>query len=261
MAIQQEPEQKSGGAPAWMCTFADLMSLLLTFFVLLLSMSSTEAAKFRAMAGSLRDAFGMRSDLALSPTSMSDEILPNDDARQGDPQPEPEADEFEQELRESLEAAGLDMENVTLEGDKDTVVLRLDSDVLFASGDAALKPEAYPAIDAIAAYLSTTNYTLDVVGHTDSVPIATSLYPSNWELSAARAGQAVRRLTEQHVDPARLRAIGRADTGPVAENNTEQGRRENRRVEFIFTRPPDPESMSLPKTVEPESPPADSSLE
>ena len=248
MAFEPPPEEKSGGAPAWMCTFADLMSLLLTFFVLLLSMSSTEAAKFRAMAGSLRDAFGLKSDFALSPSSMSDEILPHDDERQGD-EGSPDS-ELERELMKELEEAGVDLDLATLEGDKDTVVLRLDSDLLFASGDATLKPEAYPALNAIARYLRSTDYLLDVVGHTDNLPISTALFPSNWELSAARAGQAVRHLTEQRVPPERLRAIGRADTEPVADNATAAGREENRRVEFIFTHPPRPGAMSLPNEAE-----------
>jgi chemotaxis protein MotB len=259
MAFEKKEEAKSGGAPAWMCTFADLMSLLLTFFVLLLSMSSTEAAKFRAMAGSLRDAFGMRSDLALSPTPMSDEILPHDDERQGD-DGQPETDEFERELKEALEALGVDTGELKLEGD-DTVLLRLEGDLLFASGEATLKPEALPAIDAIAKYLRSTDYTLDVIGYTDNVPISTTVFPSNWELSAARAGQAVRRLTEQDVESDRLRAIGRAETQPIAGNDTPEGRSENRRVEFIFTKPQTPKSMTLPGAVEPADESADRTVE
>jgi chemotaxis protein MotB len=217
------------------------------------------------MAGSLKDAFGMKSDLAISPTSMSDEILPHDDERQGD-EGSPQADQFEKELMEALEEAGVDLAAVTLDGDEDTVVLRLDSDLLFASGDATLKAEAFPALDAIAVYLKSTAYTLDVVGHTDDVPIATAMFPSNWELSAGRAGQAVRRLTEQEVEPKRLRAIGRADTEPVADNATAEGRGENRRVEFIFTRPPAPGAISLPDAsppgaVEPAQQPADNPAE
>jgi len=240
MPVEQQEEPKAG-APAWMVTFADLMSLLLTFFVLLLSMSSTEAAKFRAMAGSLRDAFGMKSDFALSPTSMSDEILPHDDERQGDASAD---DELERELREALEELGVDTGDMKMEGD-DSVLLRLDGDLLFASGEARLKPKALPVLDAIARYLNGTNYVLDVVGYTDNVPISTPVFPSNWELSAARAGQAVRRLSEQGVAPERLRAIGRAETEPIAGNDTPQGRSKNRRVEFNFTRPQAPEELDF----------------
>ncbi len=259
MPVEQQEESGGKGAPAWMCTFADLMSLLLTFFVLLLSMSSTEVQKFRAMAGSLRDAFGMKSDLALSPTPMSDEILPRDDERQGD-DGSPDSEESERELREALEELGIDVGDMKLDGDEDTVVLRLEGDLLFDSGEASLKPEALPALDAIANYLATTNYELDVVGHTDNVPIATAVYPSNWELSAARAGQAVRHLTEQQVEPARLRAIGRAETEPIDDNSTAEGRASNRRVEFIFTQPASPGALTLP-SVEPPAEAADSTGE
>lgn len=245
MAIEQQEEPKSGGAPAWMCTFADLMSLLLTFFVLLLSMSSTESAKFRAMAGSLRDAFGMKSDFALSPTSMSDEILPHDDERQGDAGSQKDA-ELEAELREALEELGVELGDMKLDGDEDSIVLRLEGDLLFDSGEATLKPEALPALDAIAKYLRGTRYQLDVVGHTDNVPIATAAYPSNWELSAARAARAVRHIAERQVEPKRLRAIGHAEIEPIADNSTAEGRAKNRRVEFIFTQPPTPGTMTLP---------------
>jgi chemotaxis protein MotB len=258
MRIEVE-EHKKAGAPLWMCTFADLMSLLLTFFLLLLSMSSTELAKFRAMAGSLRDAFGAKSDLAIAPISMSDEILPQIDERRGD-ESSPAAGEFERELTQSLERAGVEIESAMVQVDQNTVSLRLESDLLFPSGDAALRPEAIPVLDAVARYVKTTNYTLDIAGHTDNVPIQTSTYPSNWELSAARAGSAVRHLTERGVDSRRLRAIGCADTEPVADNSTADGRSANRRVEFVFTRPRAARTLRLPakEGVEPPGRAADS---
>ena len=115
------------------------------------------------------------------------------------------------------------------------MALRLESDLLFASGDATLRPQAVPVLDAVARYFKTTDYTLDVAGHTDNVPIQTATYPSNWELSTARATEVVRRLIEQAaVAPARLRVAGRADTEPVASNETEDGRRRNRRIEIIL---------------------------
>ena len=232
------PEAPKKGAPGWMCTFADMMALLLTFFVLLVTMSNTELAKFRAMAGSMRHAFGAPADVGVQP--MSDEILPLQDG--GD---------LEQQFLDRLADAG------GLEGNQDTVVLQLESDLLFASGDAALTPAARPPLRAVARAMAGTDYSLDVVGHTDNVPIATQAFPSNWELSAARAGQAVRYLTELGVPAERLRAIGRADTAPVADNVTARGRGQNRRVELIFTRYASPQTMTLPEAVEPPAGAAD----
>jgi chemotaxis protein MotB len=230
-------ETKKAGAPGWMCTFADLMCLLMTFSVLLLTMSSTELAKFKAMAGSMQQAFGT-SNRIIQPISMSDEILPSD------ANGPTTASELEREVLKRLAEAG------GLKGDKSTVIVQLESDLLFASGDATLTPAARPPLRALARVMAGTDYSLDVVGHTDNVPIATAEFPSNWELSAARAGQAVRYLAEQGVPPARLRAIGRADTAPVSDNLTARGRERNRRVELIFTKYPEPQRMTLPAVVE-----------
>ncbi len=232
MAVQIEDEPKPG-APEWMVTFADLMSLLLTFFVLLLSFSSTEVVKFKQMAGSLKEAFGMRSELALSDTVQSDEMLPVLDPEQGSAAAESASAEVMRELQQMLAEMGLEKQGgatITPEG----VVLQLSGDLFFASGRAELNPGAFDVLDKIAQQLQRTGRPLDVIGHTDDIPIATPVYPSNWELSAARAGHAVRYLSEQGVAPGRLRAIGQAQTAPVDTNDTAEGRSRNRRVEFVF---------------------------
>jgi chemotaxis protein MotB len=234
MSIEVE-EDKPAGAPGWMTTFADLMSLLLTFFVLLLSFSNTEVVKFRELAGSMREAFGLKSELALSDMPSGESILPEHDAKEGEGEG-PQVDELEQELRDAMAETQTPGEALKRLEDG-TIVLQLEGDLMFGSGDARLNPRALPVLSIIAGKLRATEYSLDIVGHTDDVPIATAVYPSNWELSAARAGQAVRYLTEQGVEPRRLRAIGQADTVPVAANDGPKNRAANRRVELIFTRP------------------------
>ncbi len=223
-----------------MVTFADLMSLLLTFFVLLLSFSNMEIVKFQAMVGSVREAFGMKSPFELSDIPTGTDILPNQtpqpgevDATVSDEDPTPQ--QVREKLQELLEEAGLADKGVAIETDTG-VVLQLSGDVLFDSGQAQIKDGAAPLLEELAQYTLSVKYKLDVVGYTDNIPIATAIYPSNWELSAARAGQAVRYLTERGVDPARLRAIGRADTNPLQSNDTPEGRAHNRRVEFVYTR-------------------------
>ncbi len=113
-------------------------------------------------------------------------------------------------------------------------MLNISGDLMFASGESALSPEAVKILDRIASYVLKSERPLDVLGHTDDVPIATSHFPSNWELSAARAGSAVRYLTERGVRADRIRAIGHASTKPVAGNESPEGRSLNRRVEFVF---------------------------
>lgn len=242
--IEEEAEDPPLGAPAWMVTFADLMSLLLTFFVLLLSFSNMEVVKFQAMVGSVREAFGMKSPFELSDVPTGTDLLPHQnpqtgeggeggEGEAGDEDPTPQ--EVREKLQQVLEEAGLADKGVAVETDTG-VVLQLSGDVLFDSGQAQVKDGASALLKELAKYTLSVEYSLDVVGYTDNIPIATVVYPSNWELSAARAGQAVRYLTEKGVDPSRLRAIGRADTNPLQSNDTPEGRAHNRRVEFVYTR-------------------------
>ena len=224
-------EECKVGAPDWMVTFADLMSLLLTFFVLLLSFSNTEIIKFRTMAGSVRNALGLKSEFALSDIPMGNKLLPYEDPKEGDGGSA--AKDMERQLNEILQQAGLEGGSAKL--NKHGVVLQLEGDLLFGSGEASINPEALPVLGALADYISTVSRSVDVIGHTDDVPISTPVFPSNWELSAARAGQAVRYLAEKGVPAGRMRAIGQAHSEPLADNGTAEGRAANRRIEFVFT--------------------------
>ncbi len=228
----EEQDDKPAGAPDWIVTFADLMSLLLTFFVLLLSFSSTKITKFEAIAGSLKEALGMRSELDLSDRPERRELIESlENQRAQRDQPVPEGLDRElQKLLQELGGEGKGAAAYTADG----IVLNISGDLMFASGEASLSPAATQILDRIASYVLKSERPLDVLGHTDDVPIATSHFPSNWELSAARAGSAVRYLTEKGVRADRIRAIGHASTKPVAGNATPGGRSSNRRVEFVF---------------------------
>ena len=228
----QDDDDAPPGAPEWIVTFADLMSLLLTFFVLLLSFSSTQMAKFEAVAGSLKNALGMRSELDLSDQAERRELierLENQRSEQ-DPATAPDLEQELSKLLTELGGHGRGIAALTGEG----IVLNISGDLMFASGEATLSPEAIQVLDRISNYVLQSDRPLDVVGHTDNVPISTPLFPSNWELSAARAGSAVRYLVDRGVDAQRMRAIGRASTRPVDSNSSAEGRSLNRRVEFIF---------------------------
>lgn len=230
--MYQEDDDPPAGAPEWIVTFADLMSLLLTFFVLLLSSSSTQAAKFEAIAGSLREAFGMRSELDLSDRPERRELVGNLETQRAEQDASNPA-RLAQELQKLLsELGGRGRGIVSLSGEG--IVLNISGDLMFASGEAALSAEAIKVLDRIANYVQQSDRPLDVIGHTDNIPISTPVFPSNWELSAARAGAAVRYLTERGINAERMRAIGRASTRPVGSNSTDEGRSLNRRVEFIF---------------------------
>jgi len=119
----------------------------------------------------------------------------------------------------------------------DGLSIRLNTDgPFFDSGAAALKPASRPILAKVAGLLRTDNHYVRVVGHTDAVPTSGSAYPTNWELSSARASAVVRALQRNHVAPARMEASGRSSLDPVATNATPEGRAENRRVELLLPR-------------------------
>ncbi|OBS30966.1 hypothetical protein A9O67_06325 [Tepidimonas fonticaldi] len=121
------------------------------------------------------------------------------------------------------------------------VSFRIPSEVLFPSGEAVLTPAGQAIIDRLLpAFNRVPDYTIVVEGHTDNVPIQTARFPSNWELSAARASSVVRQLEARGLNPTRLRATGLADTRPLASNDTPQGRAQNRRVEITLEPPQRP---------------------
>lgn len=244
-----EDDDGPPGVPGWVVTFADLMALLLTFFILLLSFSSTQTAKFEAIAGAMKDALGLRSELALSDRPDRRELiesLENKTAEEDQPIP----GGLEKELQKLLAELGGES-HATAALSSDGIVLNISGDLMFASGSSVLSPEARQVLDSIADYILQSARPVDVIGHTDNVPIATALFPSNWELSAARAGSAVRYLTERGVNPGRLRAIGRANTRPLAPNSSDEERSLNRRVAFIFNMQKEQLLESLEESVAP----------
>lgn len=226
-----EPEEESrGGAPEWVVTFADLMSLLLTFFVLMLSFANMEVVKFQTAMGSVQNALGLKSVFELSDVPAGSELLEQMSQREGEGEAE---QQIVKELEKILREAGL-QDQGSAKIDTRGVVLQLEGDLFFESGEAVISSDSLPVLAALADYTSQQSRFLDVIGHTDDEPIATLVYPSNWELSAARAGQAVRYLSERGVEPHSMRAIGQAHTVPVSDNATQEGRASNRRVEFVF---------------------------
>ena len=230
--MQPPPDEVKQGAPEWVVTFGDMMSLLLTFFVLLLSFSSMEASKFKMIAGYMREAFGLQVEDNYSGIPMGTTIMSTDARRQRE-----SAEELDlvQNIRKEMEKADVTKRSsvqVTERG----VSLRLEGELVFGSGSAELRPEALPLLDKVAAIALERVERLDVEGHTDSLPIQNERFPSNWELSSARAGSAARYMISRNVPRSRVRAVGYADTEPIAANDTPQNRALNRRVEFLFVR-------------------------
>lgn len=251
---EQCPECEEG-QPEWLATFADLMSLLMCFFVLLLSFSEMDLQKYKQVAGSMKFAFGIQRKVdadtiprgtsvikqEFSPGKPEPTVMPiinqqtNDDSQ---PEirfdmPVPEQIEQLQEILEETLAMEISDEILEVLISEDGVMIRVREADAFPSGSAALQPRIIPVLEKVQATLNDTSGRIIVSGHTDDIPINTPIYPSNWVLSAARAASVVHYLAEtSFTDPSRIELRAYADTRPVAENTSSANRSKNRRIEI-----------------------------
>ncbi len=225
-----------GGQDGWMTTYTDMVTLLLTLFVFLVGMSD------------------LKKDTPQRGAEMPELVLPTLPPLEPEPEPEaadtalpdtapPETAPVPPELSwlidraKELEAFVIDhklQDQVRIERTERAILVQLRDGFLFASARAELTTDGVALVRRLAGFLAGLPGEIEVEGHTDPIPIATSRYPSNWELSAARAAAVARRLIDNGVPARRLRAIGYADTRPVASNATAEGRATNRRVTLLI---------------------------
>lgn len=215
------------GLDDWVMTYGDMMSLLLTFFVLIVSFSSMQETKFEQAAASLSDAFGVMT----SPESIiefNEPIVPNHN-----PQREAEVLYEVRSVEKLLLDEGL-QDEVEVEVTDDGVLIRINAPFMFRSGGAELKNEPKTVLDKIADMLAKGDDKVKIQGHTDSVPIHSPKFPSNWELSAARAVSVARYFQGKGVPPESIEATGYGEYHPIETNDTVAGRAKNRRVEIFL---------------------------
>ncbi len=224
------------GAPGWMVTFGDMMALLLTFFVLLLSFAQLDIVKFEKAAGSLKDAFGVQRMTITNTNPTGDTFI---------------APEFNQELvlvnlkdqlKEITQPLIDNGEAEVVEGDEGFVV-RVTNDALFTTGDQVkVKPEMEPMLMSLSNLLMEKRNLIHISGHTDNRPAdPDSPFPTNWSLSAAQAAAVVNFLTNiGGLPPTRMEARGHGEYQPVESNTTEAGRKQNRRIEILVSRLTEP---------------------
>jgi chemotaxis protein MotB len=209
-----------------MVTYGDIMSLLLTFFVLLISYSTIQEEAFRRALSSFQEALGI---LPYERAIIQLDHIPA--VRMGPPIP---AAEIIRRIRNSANAAGL-KGTVNVREEREGIRITIQSPILFDSGKADLRPEALPVLDEIARILKESPNQVIIEGHTDDVPINTPEFPSNWELSTARAISVSKYFFEkENLGPERFAVAGYAEYHPVAPNDTPEGRQENRRVEILL---------------------------
>jgi len=251
------------GLPAYMGTFADLMSLLMCFFVLLLSFSEMDALKYKMVVKSLDNAFGVQRKVAADEIPKGTSIIAQEFSP-GEPRPTPlnevrqdtiddtrdalkvkmdaeavakaqakeiakEAEKFKQALKGEIKEGLIDVETQL-----NRIVIRIREKGSFPSGDAHLNKAFVPILDRIRDVLAKTDGQIAIAGYTDNIPINTPRYRSNWELSTSRATSVVHELLRNgKIPPDRFVLEGYADTRPLVPNDTSKNRARNRRVEII----------------------------
>ena len=229
MAKMIPEDECPAGLPGWLATFGDLMSLLLTFFVLLLSFASMEEVKFNHAMGSLRGSLGVFD----SEPEMSQPIRISMPLVRGSVSQSNNIRKAAEALEKSLSDEGMEGD-VTLEGTATGLVIRIRAPVLYDLGSAEIKEGITPMLLKVGRLLRMLPNEVVVQGHTDNLRITgEGPFPSNWELSFQRSVNVVRYLiTESGIYPERLATEGFGEYRPIATNSTEIGRQQNRRIEI-----------------------------
>lgn len=223
MAEEQQKRKKriisKGGEEQepWLVTYSDLMTLLMTFFVLLFAMSTIDPVKLEQFGDSVGKALGKKKEAQkFSLAEIYKEVVNVVE---------------EEDLKDVIE----------VETSARGVAIKIPSEISFASGSADLDPRIFPILNKFEPMIKKSVFPIAIEGHTDNVPIFSDVYPSNWELSSARASQVVRYFINRNIPSDRFQAIGYGDTRPRAPgrtieeaNNTKEKMSQNRRVEIFF---------------------------
>jgi len=224
------PDQ--GDSPdRWLVSYADFITLLFAFFVVMYAISQVNEGKYKLLSDALIQAF--KPEASLQGSSSSDRVMPGEGVRSAAEEGKARLDKIAQELVTSLgDLVKTGQVRITESGLG--LAIEINASVLFESAQAELMPQAAPVLDSLAAALAPLPNDIQVEGHTDSAPITNARFPSNWELSAARAGSVVRLFNTLGVASVRLVAVGYADTRNIAPNDSPEGRARNRRVTVMI---------------------------
>jgi len=231
----------------WLVSYADFITLLFAFFVVMYAVSQVNEGKYRVLSDALLQAFKPEHrNPALIPrqlnqqvpdTSLQSGMIPRLPMKRGE---ESLRRAREQKMRDIARDVLKALEPLMKEGQVRVtesargIAVEINASVLFKSAQATLEPESIRVLSAVARVLAGTDNAIEVEGHTDREPISTTQFPSNWELSGARASSVVRLFIDTGVAPRRLVAAGYADTRPVDTNDTAGGRMRNRRVTVMI---------------------------
>lgn len=262
-------------------TFADLMTLLMCFFVLLLAFSEMDAAKFKQLAGSMKEAFGVQNEVEVRTIPKGTSVVAQEFSP-GRPEPtaintirqftidsnrntldlaEREVEEIERTrdqarnlriaLAEEIERGEVEIETEGLE-----IIIRIMERASFLPGTVEVNPDFIPILEKIVGLIDNTSGQVSISGHTDNQPISNQRFRSNWELSSSRAVTVAHLLLDSSaIDDNRVEVRGHADTRPRDSNDTAEGRANNRRVEMLIRRGNNDDQNADGAGAEPDEPP------
>ena len=235
---RQNSEEEGGNTASWLTTFNDLVTLLMVFFVLLFTMSSIDAKQMQEFQYALQSGLGLLEagrmvDVSIKTTQPVEEMSHINTQSKGAKVPEREhrSGLLSDKLFKSLEADFEIQVTETPQG----IRLSFEDQILFDFGKADINPAGYVLLDQVAKAIKKVHNPVRVEGHTDNIPIRTARFPSNWELSVARAVNVVKYFAKvRRIDPHRLSAVGYGESRPVVANDTSANRMKNRRVEILL---------------------------
>jgi chemotaxis protein MotB len=228
----KEPECPPPGLPMWMATYSDLVTLLLTFFVLLLTMASMDPIKFIQAKTSIEYAFGWSTKAAPVPFSIP--LIPSPPKSKFTPNPQQAPIQHFKRIKTDLEMTKIDNQVEAVQKDNDSVILRINERVLFEPGKTELNPASYPILRKVADIIRPLPLTMRIEGHTDATPMAKGQM-NNWDLSVARAVSVMAFYQRNGLFSLdRMSAAGYGATRPLVPNTTPENMAQNRRVDFIL---------------------------
>ena len=257
--MRRKPEERENH-DRWLVSYSDFLTLLLALFVVMYAISQVNEGKYKVVAGSLVTAFGnqpnqlnRQSITTVTPDSLPirDLVKRPIDRSAGDSMGDyliakkarriAEAQRRQQEKMEIIARDVIAAFDPLLRNGQVRVVqsdlgvrVEIDASLLFAPGDARLQEESSKVLESVAQVLKNTDHAIQVEGHTDNIPIVTEKFPSNWELSAVRASSVVRLLIANGLGATRLTAVGYGENRPLESNDSEEGRKHNRRVTVMI---------------------------
>jgi len=219
--------EESSSSPPWYLSYGDMVTQLLCFFIMLFSMSTIDVAKLRKIVEYFRARGGLESVMEGT-KEIINEYPPTEEMEK--------LKKVKKELEKKIKE--MKMENyIKAILEEKGLIIRFTEPILFDKGSADLKPQLFPLLKEIASILQNIPNNIRIEGYTCDLPINTPKYPSNWELSTARAINVAKFLIEQKIQPPRIYVVGYGEFNPLYPNTTEENRRKNRRVDLIILNP------------------------